>query len=118
MERPARMIGNPFEDVGLFVGGVVIDDGMDDFSGRDGALDAVEESNELLVAMPSHAASDHGSVEDVERGEQRRRAVALVVMVIVPHFPGLSGKPGCVGSAWNWLFSSIETTTACLGGSM
>ena len=34
MERPARMIGNPFEDVGLFVGGVVIDDGMDDFSGR------------------------------------------------------------------------------------
>ena len=48
MERPARMIGNPFEDVGLFVGGVVIDDGMDDFSGRDGALDAVEELNELL----------------------------------------------------------------------
>ena len=33
MERPARMIGNPFEDVGLFVGGMV-DEGMDDFSGR------------------------------------------------------------------------------------
>ena len=61
MERPARMIGHPFEDVGLFVGGVVVNDGMDDFSGRDGALDGVEEANEFLVAMPSHAASDHGS---------------------------------------------------------
>ena len=39
--------------------------------------------------------------------------------VIVRHFPGLSGRPGCVrSSAWIWLFSSIETTTACLGGSM
>ena len=37
MEHPARMIGQPFEDVGLFVGGVVVDDGVDDFSGRDGA---------------------------------------------------------------------------------
>ena len=34
MERPARMIGDPFEDVGLFVGGIVVDDGVDDFSGR------------------------------------------------------------------------------------
>ena len=42
-----------------------------------GALDGLEEANELLVAMPSHAASDHGSVEDIERGEQSGRAVAL-----------------------------------------
>ena len=58
MERPARMIGEPFEDIGLFVGGIVVDDGVDDFSGRHGALDGVEEANELLVAMPSHATSD------------------------------------------------------------
>ena len=70
MECPARMIGEPFENLGLFVGGVVVDDGVDDFSGRNSALDGVEETNELLVAMPSHAASDHGSVEEVERGEQ------------------------------------------------
>ncbi len=44
MERPARMIGDPFEDVGLFVGGIVVVDGVDDFSGRDGALDGVEEA--------------------------------------------------------------------------
>ena len=70
MERPARMIGEPFENLGLFVGGVVVDDGVDDFSGRNNALDGIEEANKLLVAMPSsHAASDHGSVEEVERGE-------------------------------------------------
>ena len=51
MECPARMIGEPFEDLGLFVGGIVVDDGVDDFSGRHGALDGVEEANELLVAM-------------------------------------------------------------------
>ena len=48
MERPARMVGDPFDDVGLFVGGIIVDDGVDDFSGRDGALDAVEEANERL----------------------------------------------------------------------
>ena len=52
MERPARMVGDPFDDVGLFVGGIVVDDGVDDFSGRDGALDGVEEANEFLMAMP------------------------------------------------------------------
>ena len=59
------------------LGGIVVDDGVTNFSGRYGALDGVEEANELLVAMPSHATSDHGSVEDVERGEQIGRAVAL-----------------------------------------
>jgi hypothetical protein len=28
-----------------------------------------EKADELLVAMPSHAAPDHGSIEEVERGE-------------------------------------------------
>jgi hypothetical protein len=89
MERPARMIGQPFENVGLFVSGVVVDDGVDDFSGWDGAFDGVEEADELLVAMPLHAASDPGSVEDVERGEQSGRAVALGVMGPRPAFTGL-----------------------------
>lgn len=72
------MVGQPFEDFGLLVGGVVVDDGVDDLPGRDSALDGVKEADELLVAMPAHAAPDHGPIEDVERGEQRGRAVALV----------------------------------------
>jgi hypothetical protein len=34
---------------------VVVDDVVDDSSGRDGALNGVEEADELLVAMPPHA---------------------------------------------------------------
>src|SRR5215467_15189208 len=89
MECPARMIGQPFEDVGLCVSCVVVDDGVDDFSGWDGPLDGVEEADELLVAMPPHAASDHGSVKDVECSEQIGCAVALVVMGHRPAFTGL-----------------------------
>ena len=45
---------------------VVVDDGVNDLSGRHGALDGIEEANELLVPMLAHAASDHGSVENVQ----------------------------------------------------
>ena len=55
------------KDVGLFVGGIVVDDCVDDLSGRHGALDGVEEANELLVAMPSHAASDVRPLHMFER---------------------------------------------------
>ena len=43
----------------------------------------------MAEKKPSHAASDHGSVEDVERGEESGRAVALVVMGHRPAFSGL-----------------------------
>jgi len=39
--------------------------------------------------MTLHAAPDHGSVENVEGGEQRRRAIALVVAGHRPAFAGL-----------------------------
>jgi hypothetical protein len=39
------MISDPFEDVGLFVGGIVVDDGVDDFSGRD-------ENKAALIPIP------------------------------------------------------------------
>lgn len=37
------------------------------------------------MAMPLHVATNHRAVEHIERGEQRRRAVSLVV---VRHGPG------------------------------
>ena len=43
-------------------------------------LDGVEEADELLMAVALHVAADDGAVEHVERGEQRRGAVALVVV--------------------------------------
>ena len=49
-------------------------------SGRHLALDAVEEADELLMAVALHVLADDRAVEHVERGEQRRRAVPLVVV--------------------------------------
>jgi hypothetical protein len=42
---------------------------VDDSSGGDGALNGVEEADELLVAMPPHARPITVPVEDVKRGE-------------------------------------------------
>jgi len=65
-----------------------------------------------------HATADDLAVQHVEGGEQRGRAVALVVVRLVPARPRFMGKPGCVrSSAWIWDFSSIDRTTAWAGGS-
>ena len=70
VEDPARMASEPSLNLGVLVGGVVVDDGMDGFAGRDGALDRIEETNELLVAVALHAAAEDGAIEHVERREQ------------------------------------------------
>ena len=89
MEGPARMIGEPFVDLGMLVGGIVVGDGVDDLSGWDGAFDSIEKLDVFLVGVGLHAAAEDGSVEDVEGGEQRGRAVTLIIM--------------CHGSALAWL---------------
>ena len=103
----------------MLVGGVVVGNRMDDPAGPDRALDGVEELDELLVGVAWHAAADHGAVEDVEGGEQGGSAVALVVVGHGAHLPGFIGRPGWVrSSAWIGDFSSIDTTTAWMGGFM
>jgi hypothetical protein len=56
-------------------------------------LDGVEEADELLMAMALHALPDELAVEHVESGEERGRAVALVVM---RHRPGSARRAGLV----------------------
>ena len=87
------MTGEPVEDLGMLVGGVVVEDRVDHFAGRHRALDGVEEADELLMPMALHAAADHGAFEHIERGEQGRRAVALVIMMGCT-----SPRTGCVCS--------------------
>ena len=62
------------------MGRVVVDDGMDRLSHRHLRLDGVEEVDELLVPMALHVAADDGAIENVEGGEQRRGAMAFVVV--------------------------------------
>ncbi len=89
VENPARVVGQPSLDLGMLVGPVIVQDGMDDLARRDGALDGVEELDELLVAMLGHAAADHGAVQHIQRGEQGGGAVALVIVGHGPAFPRL-----------------------------
>ena len=70
VEHPARMAGQPLADLGMLVGCVVVDDGVDFLSLWHLRFDVIEEADELLVAMALHVAADDRAVEDVEGGEQ------------------------------------------------
>ena len=45
------------------MGAIIIDNGMDRLAGWDGALDRIEETDELLVTMALQAATEDGAVE-------------------------------------------------------
>jgi hypothetical protein len=80
MDVEARAGGEPATDLGMLVGGVVVDDQVDVERLGDGSLDVAEELQELLVAMPALALREHLARGDVERREQRRGAVMDVVV--------------------------------------
>ena len=54
-----------------------VEDGVDDLAGRDFLLQRVQETDELLVPVSGHVASDDGALE---RGEQGGGPVPLVVV--------------------------------------
>jgi len=43
-------------------------------------VDAVEEVQELTRPVPRHASADHLPIEEIERGKERRGAMAVVVV--------------------------------------
>jgi hypothetical protein len=47
---------------------------INQFAGRHRGLDAVQETDEFLVAVAGHALANHRAVEDIERGKQHGRA--------------------------------------------
>jgi len=59
---------------------VVVEDDVDGFACRNLPFDLVEEADKLLVPVALHVLPDDRSVEHVERGKERCRAVALVVV--------------------------------------
>ena len=64
MKCPSSMISDPGEDLGVFVGGVIVGDGMDDLSGGDSSFDSVQELDKLLMSMLFHAAPYGGSIQN------------------------------------------------------
>ena len=117
MKRPARMARQPLPRGRMLVG-LIVEDCVDSLSGRNLALDGLQEADEFLMAMALHVVADDRSVEDVHGREQGGRPVPLVIMGHGSGAAPIIGRPGWVrSSAWIWLFSSTESTTACAGGS-
>jgi len=94
MERPARIVGQPFQNLRVFVRGIVVDNGMDNLSGGNGALNSIEKFDEFLVPVMRHAAPDDSALKHVEGSEQGGRAVALVVVRHGPAFARLQREAG------------------------
>ena len=82
MESPPRMAHQPLTHLGMFVGGVVVGDGMDELAGRHSRVDRVEEADELLMPVLLHATANDLAVQHVERGKQRGGAVPDVVVLV------------------------------------
>ena len=55
VEGEARVAGEPLAHLRMLVGGVVVEDHVDELSGRNLRLDGVEEADELLMAVALHA---------------------------------------------------------------
>ena len=111
MEDEALMPVEPGADLGMLVGGVVVEDDVDHFTGRHLGLDRAEEADELLMAMALHVAADDGAVDDVERGKKGRGAMALVVVGHGAEPPLLQrqARPGAV-KGLDLAFSHRATT--------
>ena len=80
VEGPASMAREPGADLRMLMDGVVVEDNVDQLAGRNLRLNGVEEADKLLMAVTLHVAADDRAVEDVERSEQGRGAVALIVV--------------------------------------
>ena len=59
------MPSEPLAHLGMLVGRVVVDNGVDRFALWNLRLNGVEEADELLVPMAPHIPADHAAVEDV-----------------------------------------------------
>ena len=80
VECPAWVTSQPLDHLGVLVGGVIIHDGVNGFFCGNLALDGVQKANELLMSVTLHAASGDLALQHVKGGEQRGRAVAVVVI--------------------------------------
>lgn len=94
MEGEALIAHEPLHDLGMLVGGIIVENDMDRLACRNLRINGVEEADELLMAMALHVLANDGSVEHVEGCKKRGRAVPLVVVghgAQLPLFHGQSG---------------------------
>src|SRR5688572_23867139 len=67
VEGEARMAAEPGDHLRMLVGGIVVEDDVDELAGRHLCLEGIEEADKLLMTVTLHAAAEDGAVEHVER---------------------------------------------------
>ena len=80
VQLKARMGGQPVAHRLVLVGPVVVEDDVQGQIGRERAVEAPQELQEFLMPMTAVALADDLAGQHVQRGEQRRCAVTLVVV--------------------------------------
>jgi hypothetical protein len=109
------VLGQPGLDLGVGVGGVVVQHHMQ-VSARVGAGDELEEGQEPAMSVARPAGVGDAAGGDLQGGEQRG-AVAEVVVGVPLGPAGRTGREGWVrSSAWICDFSSTHSRIACAGG--
>src|SRR6202158_5120871 len=93
VEDKPPMFFEPLHDVGMLVGGIVVDDDVDRLFLGYSCLDDVQKPDELLMAMALHALADNLALKDIERREQGGDTMALVVMCHGSGAPLLHRQP-------------------------
>jgi len=74
------VLGKPSLHLGMGMGAIVIEDEVNRQLARGAALDAVQKAQKLLMAVARHAVSQNLAVQHVQRREQGRGSMALVIM--------------------------------------
>jgi hypothetical protein len=79
-ERPAPLPFGPGADLGVRMGGVVVEDDVRDRACGDVAFQRIAAADEPLMAVALPVLAHDGAVDPVQRGERRGPALALVIM--------------------------------------
>jgi len=93
MQLETGMLFQPGLHLGRLVGGVVVEDQVDVAGFFHGPVDAAQETQELLGTVTRHAFPDYEARLDVQRGEERGGAIALVVVGHRGRAPLLQRQP-------------------------
>jgi len=93
------MAGQPFTDISVFVGAIVVQDRMDGLVVQNLALNLVEKTEEFLMAVTGGIMADNGAAQHTLRGKEGRGDMALAVMCQARPSPFLQGQAGSSGQA-------------------
>ena len=76
----ARVPVQPGFDLGVFVGGIIVQNHMNLHAGRGLRLDFFEKAQPFLMPVPGRAFRQDFPVEIIQRGKQGDRAMAIIVV--------------------------------------